>query len=112
MSRLQTYPVNFKEVFTIKTLQFQINPFITLTKMIELLIPLLSTQFGINENEIEIVEAGRNENGGLSEAAPAIEPSNKKLCDIWGEDLSNVSFYVRRKNHVYPQIHRWRTERE
>jgi len=112
MNGLRSRLVDFKEVFTIRTLKFSINPDFTITQMIESLTPLLAVQFNINENDIEIVETGQYIPGCLSEAAPSLEPSNRKLCDIWGEDLRIVSFYVRRKSFMYPQIERNRRERE
>ncbi len=112
MLGLRSRPINFKEVFTVRTLQFQINPYFTVTQMIETLRPSLAVQFNINSDDIEIVESGQYTPGGLAEAAPGLEPSNRRLCDIWGEELRNVSFYIRRKNFMYPQIERNRRERE
>jgi hypothetical protein len=104
MIGLRSIPINFKEVYTIRTSQFHINPFITVRQLINNLRPELAIQFGINENEIEIVESGQYHLGCLPEEAPALLPSDEKLYEIWGENLQYVSFYVRRKNHVYPQI--------
>ena len=112
MLGLRSRPINFKEVFTVRTLQFQINPYFTVTQMFESLRPALAVQFDINSDDIEIVESGQYIDGVLAEAAPSLEPSSRRLCDIWGEDLRNLSFYVRRKNFIYPQIERNRRERE
>ena len=112
MIGLRSRPVNFKEVFTVRTLQFQINPFFTVTQMIDSLRPILAVQFNINSDDIEIVESGQYMNGGLAEEAPCLVPSDRRLCDIWGQDLRNVSFYIRRKNFIYPQIERSIRERE
>jgi len=104
MLGLRSRPVNFKEVFTVRTLQFHISPFITVRQLINNLRPQLATQFGINEDEIEIVEAGQYNLGCLPEEAPALVPSDTKICHFWGEFLQNLAFYVRRRNYVYPQI--------
>lgn len=112
MLGLRSRTINFKEVFTVRTLQFQINPFFTVTQMIESLRPSLAVQFDINSDDIEIVESGQYMEGYLAEEAPGLVPSNRRLCDIWGEDLRNVSFYVRKKNFIYPQIETRRRERE
>ena len=112
MIGLRSISINFKEVFTVRTLQFQINPFFTVTQMIESLRPSLSVQFNINSDEIEIVPAGQYINGNPPESAPALVPSSRRLCDIWGPELRYLSFYVRRKNFVYPQIERHIRERE
>jgi len=112
MIGLRSRPVNFKEVFTVRTLQFHINPFITVNQLINNLRPELATQFRINEDEIEIVESGQYYPDRLSEEAPGLVPSNTKLCHIWGENLQNLAFYVRRKNYVYPQFQVNRRQRQ
>lgn len=106
MIGLRSIAINFKEVFTVRTLQFQINPFFTVTQMIESLRPSLSAQFNINSDDIEIVESGQYINGIQPEAAAALVPSSRRLCDIWGPELRYLSFYVRRKNFIYPQMSR------
>lgn len=112
MIGLRSRPVNFKEIFTVRTLQFNINPFITVRQLINNLRPELATQFGINENEIEIIESGQYYLGCLPEEAPALVPSDTKLCYIWGENLQNLAFYVRRTNYLYPQIETSRGNRQ
>lgn len=112
MIGLRSRPVNFKEVFNVRILQFHINPFITVSQLIDNLRPELAVQFNINENDIEIVESGQYILGCLAEEAPELVPSNRKLCHIWGENLENLAFYVRRKNHIYPQIENARRQRE
>jgi len=112
MLGLRTWTINIKEVFTVRTLQFQINPLFTVTQMIESLRPLLAVQFDINLDDIEIVVSGQYMEGYLAEEAPELVPSNRKLCDIWCENHINMLFYVRRKNFIYPQIERNRRERE
>lgn len=102
MIGLRSRPVMFKEVFTSKVLQFQINPFITTSQLINTLRSDLSIQFGISENDLEIVEAGQY-NYGIPELAPPLQPSNIKLSQKWGENLQNLAFYVRRKNYNYPE---------
>ena len=104
MLGLRSIPINFKEVYTIRSSQFYINPFITVRELINNLRPELAIQFGINENDIEIVNAGQYYLGCLPEEAPALVPSDEKLCEVLGENLQYVSFYVRRKNNVHPQI--------
>ena len=102
--------VSFKEVFTTRIIQININPCHTIRQMIEIIRPQLSVHFGINEDEIEIVESGQN-NYGLelpSEAAPSLVPSSVKVGDIWGQNLQQLSFYVRIKNYIYPEIENWR----
>ena len=112
MLGLRSRPVNFKEVFSIRTLQFHINPFITVSQLINNLRPELATQFGINENEIEIVESGQYDSDYLPEEAPSLIPSDRKLCHIWGENLEHLAFYVRRRNHLYPQFEASRRQRQ
>jgi hypothetical protein len=112
MIGLHSRQVNFKEIFSETSLKFNINPYFTVTQMIETLRPHLSTQFGINQDDIEIIVSGQYEPGRPAEAAPALRPSNIKLCNIWGPDLQNLSFYIRRKNYSYPQLEALRTNIE
>jgi len=112
MLGLRSQPVNFKEVFTNKKLQFHINPFINVNQLINNLRPVLARQFGINENEVEIIEAGQYDSEFLPEEAPALVPSDTKLCHKWGEKLQNLAFYVRRRNYLYPEFEANRRQRE
>lgn len=59
MLGLRSRTVNFKEVFTVRILQFKVNPFLNVGKFINNMRPVLATQFGINSDDIEIVEAGQ-----------------------------------------------------
>lgn len=97
-------PINFKEIFSDRIVQTSINPYITLAYFIEILTPQLATWFGINVQDIEIIESGQYRSGSLAEAAPSLIPSDIQLSQKWGENLDSVSFYIRRKNHVYPQL--------
>jgi hypothetical protein len=112
MLGLQSIPINFKEVFTTRILQFHVNPFHTVTQFIESIRPALSAHFNINQNDVEIIEGGQYINGNLAEAAPGLLPENRRLRDIWGPELRYLSFYVRRKNHLYPQLENNRREIE
>jgi hypothetical protein len=112
MTALINRQVNFKEAFSTTISQVEINPLLTITEFIETTRPVLATIFNINENEIEIVEAGQHKNGNLSEEAPSLVPSSRRLYEIWGQELTNVAFYVRRKNFMYPEIERYRIQRE
>jgi hypothetical protein len=102
MLGLRSCPVNFKEVFATRIIQLHINPFYTVTRFLETVTPILQNE--LNVNGIEIVEAGQTINGIPSEAAPALHQSDTRLCDIWGQSLKNVSFYLRRKNYRYPEF--------
>ena len=104
MLGLRSYPVTFKEVFTSRTVDIHINPCFTLTQFIETVRPHLSSSFGINQNELDIVEAGQYRNCLMPERAPALAPSGSQLSSHWGENLDGLSFYVRRKNYQYPEF--------
>ena len=112
MIGLRSRQISFKEVFTTRVINVNVNPFHTITQFIETTRPLLAREFGINENEIEIVPAGQYINGNPPESAPALVPESRRLCDIWGSELVYVGFYIRRKNFVYPELENNRTARE
>ena len=103
MLGLLSRPVEFKEVFTNKTIICHINPYLTISQFIETIRPILASQFSINENDIEIVESGQYALG-IPEMAPKLEPSLIQLCNRWGEKLHQLSFYVRKQNYSYPQM--------
>ena len=94
--------VNFKEVYTVRTLQMVVQSQITVNEFMNESRGLLGTHFGINEDDVEIVESGKNTTEYASECAPALMPSESKLYDIWGASLYNLAFYIRRKNQVHP----------
>jgi hypothetical protein len=104
--------INFKEVFTSRILKCLVNPFDTFSDFISTIRPQLSFYFNINENEIEIVEAGQYIDSLPAEFAPSLEPSILQLSDYWGDDFNSIAFYVRRKNYPYPQLEHFRRERE
>jgi len=106
---LPYYPVNFKEVFTVKTLQFKVNPNLNVVQFINNIRPVLAIHFDINLDDIEIVEAGQYTDKYLPEGAPELIPSNKIIKEIWGEKLQKGTFYVRRKTKVYPQLENFKT---
>lgn len=112
MIGLRSRQISFKEVFTTRVINVHVNPFHTITQFIETTRPLLAREFGINENEIDIVPAGQYINGNIPESAPALVPELRRLCDIWGPELKYLAFYIRRKDFVYPQIERRIRERE
>jgi hypothetical protein len=69
----------------------------TVTKFITLVKENIKPDFDINENiDIEIVKAGQycHVNGrNESELAPAIEPSEHKLVELFGNN--EMAFYIR-----------------
>ena len=94
-----TFPVYFKQVWTTNTHIIPVNPELTVTEFIELVKPMLSTQFNIDVDELEIIETGSI----ASETAHPLVSSVKKLRELWGDELKTAAFYVRRKNFEYPQ---------
>ena len=96
--------VEFKRVFTNNTINISVNPLWSVRQFIETIAPELAIQFSIDENDIEIVESGKYKNGCKPEGATSLVPSSIRLCDNWDKELRNLAFYVRRKNHIYPQL--------
>lgn len=105
-------PISFKQVFTTNTIQININPFVSVNQLVSNVKPILANHFGINSDDIEIVESGQNNNNSVPELAPALVPSVTELYNIWGENLRYLAFYVRKKNQVYPQVNEIRRRRE
>lgn len=99
------YPVYFKQAWTANTCVIPVNPEITVGQFMEFVYPTLSLQFNIQQEIIELVETGKvSETIIASEAADPLIYSDKKLKYLWGETLREAAFYVRKKNHEYPQL--------
>lgn len=108
---IDSVPINFKQVFSSNTLRININPFISVNQLMNEIKPILERHFGINSDDIEIVETGQYDNS-IPELAPALVPSFRELNDTWGGNLRNLAFYVRKKNQIYPQVDENRRRRE
>jgi len=104
---LQTFPVYFKQAWTTNTHIIPVYPELTITEFIETVKPLLSIHFSIEIDNLELIEAGSI---GSETAEPLVE-SNKKMREVWGNNLNNASFYVRIKNYEYPQAEHQRQRR-
>ncbi len=96
--------INFKEIYTVRSLQMLVYLQISVTEFINETSGLLASHFGINEDELEIVLSGQYSEELPSEAMPALTPSDATLRELWGDRLHNLSFYIRRKNQVYPHV--------
>jgi hypothetical protein len=94
-------PVTFKEVFTTNTYTFRVNPWWTVTQFLETMTPHLRLLY--NMEAIDIVVTGQDAPGIPAEAGQPLLPSDICLKNKWGRDM-NVSFYVRNRNRVYPQL--------
>ncbi len=100
---LLSIPVSFKEVYTSNVHNFDIDPNWTITQFIQTVGPVMCREFNIDEDNLEIIEAGYTP-GTRSEAAPALrEEDTIKIKDKWGTKL-NVSFYIRRKDYLHPEL--------
>jgi hypothetical protein len=98
--------INFKEIYTVRSLQMLVYLQISVTEFINETSGLLSSHFGINEDELEIVLSGQYSEELPSEAMPALTPSDITLSELWGDRLHNIAFYIRRKNQIYPHAFR------
>jgi hypothetical protein len=97
-------PVTFKEVYTSNSCNFNVNPNWTITQFMDSVKPHICREFNIIENNFEIVEAGQYTTGVRPEAVmPLIQDTITKMKHKWGTKL-NVSFYVRKKDYVQPEI--------
>lgn len=104
--------INFKEVFTSRVFRLTVNPFDTVSEFMAIVTPQLAIYFNINEDDIEIIEAGQYIHDMPAEFAPSLEPSTIQLSDYCEAEFSNIAFYVRIKNYPYPQLDHLRRESE
>jgi hypothetical protein len=92
------YEFYFKIVYTERTIHYRFSPTISIKNFIETVNFDVRRDFNIlNNQKIEIVEAGQpnNINGRDAEMAPALEPVNETLREIYGNRHNNVAFYIR-----------------
>jgi hypothetical protein len=104
MISLRSRLVQFKEVFqpNSNSISIHVNPHWTTYQFINIVVPILSSHFKIPEANIEIIDAVQPHEG-IPEMGKCVIPSIEVLCYKWGMDL-NVSFYVRKKIYIYPEL--------
>ena len=103
MLSILSVPVTFKEVYGSNSRSFHVNPNWTMTQFIDSVKPHICREFNVQEDNLEIVEAGQSAPGIRDEAAPALtQDSTIKMKHKWGTKLK-VAFYIRRKDYLYPE---------
>jgi len=105
---IQSNSVSFKEVWAPNTniKIVRVNPHWTVQQFIWSVKPVLKIMFKLENYEFDIVPMNQMYNALhhiIPELAPALEESNQHLRNIWGQNL-NVMFYVRKQNHLYPEL--------
>lgn len=93
------YEFTFKLAYTCQTKQYFIIPNVTLSQFIDDIKMRARWDFHLTDDEdIEVVEAGQydNINGRDPELAPALQPSNILLSEIYENTYKNVVFYIRK----------------
>jgi hypothetical protein len=93
------YEFDFKLVYTCQTKKYFVRPNITLSQFIDDIKMRARGDFNLQITEdIEIVEAGQyyNINGRDPELAPALQPSNVLLSEIYENTYKNIAFYIRK----------------
>ena len=104
MLSILSVPVTFKEVYSSNTRSFHVNPNWTMTQFIDSVKPHICREFNVQEDNLEIVEAGQYSPGIRPEAAaPLTQNTTIKMKHKWGRKL-NVAFYIRRKDYLYPEM--------
>jgi hypothetical protein len=85
--------MDFKKVFGEDTVRLIISPGWTYEQFIDNTYTILSREFDIPKEQLELVEAGQSD----SEKAPALEPFDETMASKWGSKLKYLAFYVRQK---------------
>ena len=101
------YPVNFKEVWSTDSFTIYSPSTVTIKTFMEKCNQIISNKIGTTL--FEIVVAGQYDCQMPHELAPALSPSDIRMDKIWGHDLSTLSLYIRRTDHVYPQMINYRS---
>jgi len=100
---LTSIPINFKEVFTTNVRTIHINPHWTVTQFIESVRPIIEQEYHLENDDFDIVPTGQDSPGIPAEAGFPLQMSDISLRNMWGKEL-HVAFYIRRRNHIYPQL--------
>ena len=101
MSNLRYCGIDFKEAFGADTVRMLVSPGWSYTQFIENVSPILSREFEIPKEQLELVEAGQYIHGVAPENAPALNPAEiETLARKWGDELKYLSFYIRRKREA------------
>ena len=93
------YKFYFKLAYTCQTKEYFVQTNITISQFIDDIKMRARGDFHLTDSEhIEIVEAGQydNVNGRDAELAPALQPSNVLLCEIYENTYKNIAFYIRK----------------
>ena len=94
------YNCYFKLVYTCKTINYTINSNITISEFIDYVKNRIREDFQLNIYEdIEIIQSGQfpNVNGNQAEMAPALQPSDYRLCDLYNINSFDIkTFYIRK----------------
>ena len=93
------YDFDFKLAYTCQTKTYFVKSNITINQFIDDIKMRARIDFNLQITEdIEIVEAGQydNINGFNPELAPALQPSNVLLCEIYENIYKNITFYIRK----------------
>ena len=94
--------ITFKEIFTIHTREYYINPYWTLEELYTNIGPKINVEFGINEDELELIDTCNSYiifTGRPVETYPALPKSSvTQLKDLWGIDMKYLSMYIRKRN--------------
>lgn len=104
MNRINPYyNFTFKLAYTCQTKEYFVRPNQSIRQFIDDIKMRARGDFHLTDDEdIEIVEAGQyyNINGRDPELAPALQPSNVLLGEIYENNYKNTAFYIR-KIHNY-----------
>ena len=107
MIPVRTIQVSFKEIFTSNVKVYNVNQQWSIRKLIEKMTPILSAEFRINESNVDIIEADSNNRNIPAEAGPRLIPCDTTLATLYGSERT-AAFYVRNRNHHYPEIDNYR----
>jgi hypothetical protein len=91
-----SHSYTFKLAYTCQTISYLVDTNITMSKFMTLVKENVATEFNINANcGIEIVKSGQyfNTFGRDPELAPAIEASEQKIIEMFGNN--DMTFYIR-----------------
>lgn len=93
------YELYFKLAYSCQTKKYFVRSNVTLSQFIDDIKMRARSDFHLSDDEdVEIVEAGQyhNINGRDPELAPALQPSNVLLSEMYENTNKNIAFYIRK----------------
>jgi hypothetical protein len=97
--------ISIKQVYSLKTMEYEVNKLWTINEMIQNLVPKISVDFDIIEDDIEIVPNNQYEECvplEMMKSLNELEYRESTIEEKYGPEFL-TGFYLRRRNYSYSE---------